>query len=315
MCSLIQNKDNLIELDRAKLSEVLTNMELPPYRRIFTGGTFFLILRSGDKVDAKFTLPSLSLQVGKSSYKRYLNPDELNILMQAKFDNWEEDAKEFFENKLGFDFKDADNGEPQNVVYERTKLTKEEPDVTELVQDLHNWHSIALKKFNDDSDEDVYIRLENYALVLGDCANLQNLVFRPFSFGKDLPVMLSLHEGNYDIPTMFAEEIKIFYNQPNNMWRVFLDLGKVQKNLPFKDHMKLPQGEDFPKCVPMHLDSFNLSIYIQMPSIYYCNEETNWHEKKVQLTAHEVKMLSETKFEDIEEFLVERYQLKGEFST
>ena len=80
---------------------------------------------------------------------------------------------------------------------------------------------------------------------------------------------------------------------------MFLDLDKVLKNLKFKEHMKLPEGEDFVKSVPMHLDAFNLAIYLQMPSLYYCNKSTNWVEKKVPLTASEVQMLSETQFEDI----------------
>ena len=106
-------------------------------------------------------------------------------------------------------------------------MSKEEPILTERHIDINTSHSLALISSNFDPEQDTYIRLENYSLVLGDCSNLNNLVTIPFNLGHDLPVLIKLHEGNYDIPTMFAEELKIFYNQPNKVWRMFLDLDKV----------------------------------------------------------------------------------------
>ena len=79
-------------------------MNIPPYRRALTGSDFYIILENGKKVVVKCLLPHISLQIGKSIYKKYYNPDEINILNQARFEDWSVAAQEFFEKKLGPNF-------------------------------------------------------------------------------------------------------------------------------------------------------------------------------------------------------------------
>ena len=123
------------------MHEILTSMIIPPYRRVLTGSDFFIILENGKRVDVKCSLPHISLQIGKSLYKKYYNPDEINILNQARFDNWSIAAQEFFESKLGSSFNQADPTKELVHVYERSKVTKEEPDIFERHVDLKSSHS------------------------------------------------------------------------------------------------------------------------------------------------------------------------------
>ncbi len=145
-------------------------------------------------------------------------------------------------------------------------------------------------------------------MVLGDCSNHKNLITTPFTLGNDLEVLILLEEGHYDISTMFAEELKIFYNQPNNVWRMFLDINKVKKNLKFKEHMELDDGEEYPIFVPMHLDAFYLSIYIIKPAIYYSSAKTKWREQKLSISYEELKKLREKNYREVEEFMIRKVE-------
>ncbi len=144
--SLESTLDQTVELNEIKMHEVLTGMELPPYRRVFTSSDFLIIANDEEIVRIKAEMPYIQLKIGKNTYKKYLDPDEMNVLLQARFSNWSSLTREIFESKLGGPaFADVDPSVELEHTFERNKPTSEEPALMTRHLDIQGSHSFAMK--------------------------------------------------------------------------------------------------------------------------------------------------------------------------
>ena len=87
-----------ITFSTQKLQEMVTAMDFPPYRSVFTTtkiGNLCYTDGTGhitEKVPAELEMPFMKmilLNEEKKTYMKYLDPLEFNVFIQEKFANWD----------------------------------------------------------------------------------------------------------------------------------------------------------------------------------------------------------------------------------
>ena len=101
------NKDEdeeSFEFEEIWLNEILANQDFPAYRRVFTKSTVMsqIFIKGGEAGNWQFEKNQLTLEMPfvklaiddekaagqQPKYKKYLEPNEFNVIIQNKFEEW-----------------------------------------------------------------------------------------------------------------------------------------------------------------------------------------------------------------------------------
>jgi len=125
-----------------------------------------------------------------------------------------------------------------------------------LSSNSHSFSSFNLKK-------NLFLRFEGFSFTLSDVRNKANLTTLFFSNDVELPILLEFWEQGIDFTSLICEEIKIFYNAPNDFWLLTTDVKKYKESPGKLKYYRLEEGEKLPRTIPIHLDKYYVEIQLK----------------------------------------------------
>lgn len=170
-------------------------------------------------------MPNIELKIANeknNTYKKYLDPDNFNVLAQAKFEDWKDQCLYMMQAHFDKQFDDSMFEKSEKpIILERTRKPTNGIAITER-KIYHN--SYFLTTMISKKETSLYIRFENFVLSLAEIKTKDNLNSAYFSIDKDLPRLMHLWRNKIDFMAFFVDEIKIAYNGPSNYWAMYCDL-------------------------------------------------------------------------------------------
>ena len=133
----------------------------------------------------------------------------------------------------------------QAVLFERCKYA--EKYIYEKVMDKslsHSLSTIVLPPNSKCSEDGTYMRLEGYSLSLFNEENSQQLITLFFNLEKETPTILDMHESKLNLLSIFGMAVKVFYNNANDFWRMFIDVDSLKENFSGSDEWIVNDEKD-----------------------------------------------------------------------
>ena len=194
----------------------------------------------------------------ENTYIKYLNPDDFNVLAQARFEGWKDLCLQIMEPYIGRHFsEEAFEKSMSPIVLERSRNPGEMKITTRVIhRDFYAMSSVYMEE----GKAPFYVRFENFMLTVADIKTKSNLTSLYFSIKGELPVLLNLWKNNYDIMSFFIDELKMAYNAPTNHWAMHIDLEEKGANLKKLSHYILDKDEKMESRAPIHLNNFMLEL-------------------------------------------------------
>lgn len=193
-------------------------------------------------------------------FSKYIEANEFNVLIQNKFQEWEEQASECFGGLIGEDILKPTgayhkNGKRSFLFERNNNETNETPFYMKEMnkQTSNSLSTIVLPLEAQASEEGIYMRLEGYQLTLVNSVNGQNLITTFFNLDDENEQLTELLANKVDLNYVFSLELKVFYNTAQDYWRIMVSLEDIMNKYHRKKHPWHVENLQ-KKMIPIHID-------------------------------------------------------------
>eukprot|EP00347_Sterkiella_histriomuscorum_P007648 403348111 len=298
------------------LQDIVESFNFPTYRKVFTNIQTPSIVILNDNVAQKhmlniemphFIFKPDNQEETSRQFKKYIDPDNYNVMLQSRLQDWKDNAVDTFTEMVGDDIENpvAPHINSKNtVIFERNNKDSQGA-VFKIVKNPSDCTTMSTMVFpnkNFKSSEDgVFMRIDGYALILANSVNGENLISHSFNLNGNFEKLLNAQKENYDILKVFAHSVKTFANAAADVWRIYQDLDESLSKHQGQQ-WKLAPGEDQKIKIPLHIDNHRLKVILQFPKLYYASARTNFNEVLYDLSIPEMEDLNRQKFANWETY-------------